>query len=59
MKLTQHAREGTNMKKKTDVESGACGQKTLEDNELCRSSGALVRRSEKEREHLFIPELRF
>ena len=27
------------MKKKTDVESGACGQEKLENNELCRNSG--------------------
>ena len=49
------------MKKKADVESGACGQETLENKELRRSSGfdeELVRTSEKEREYLLTPELR-
>ena len=39
MKLTQQARECTKMKE-SDVESGAYGQEKLENNELCRSSGA-------------------
>ena len=48
-------------KKEADVESGACGQETLENNELRRSSGSdeeLVRRSEKEGEYMLIPEVR-
>ena len=40
MKLTQQARECTNMKNEAGVESGACNQEKLETNELCRSSGA-------------------
>ena len=40
MKLTQQAHECTMMKKEADVESGACGQQKIENNELCRSSGA-------------------
>ena len=48
MKLTQQGRECTKMKKEAGVESGACGQNKLENNEPCRSSGAgeeLVRRA--------------
>ena len=49
------------MKNKADVESGACGQEKLENNELCRGSGPgekLVKRSEKEGEYLLTPQLR-
>ena len=40
MKLTQQARVCTRMKKEADVESDARGQEKLENNELCRRSGA-------------------
>ena len=43
MKLTQQARECTNMKREADVESGACGQEKLENNELCKNNQVLVR----------------
>ena len=36
MKLSQQARGCTKMKKKADLENGACGQEKLENNELCR-----------------------
>ena len=40
MKLTQQARECTTMKKEAGVETGDCGKEKLENNELCRRSGA-------------------
>ena len=49
------------MKKEAVVDSGACGQEKLKNNELCRCSGpgeVLVRRREKERKHLLTSELR-
>ena len=45
MKLAQQASKCTNIKKETNTESGACGQEKLENNELYRSSGAMLVRS--------------